>query len=426
MREALGRPTRGDVLGGITTFLTMAYIVVVNPSILATEGTGMPFNGVLTATVLLCTTMTLLMGLYARLPFGVAPGMGINAFFAYTIVLGQHVRWQVALGMVFWAGVLFLLVSVTPLREQIARAIPKNLRVGAGVGIGLFLTFIGLKNAGIVAADPATFVRIGHFGADALVFGIGLLVAAVLLARRSAFAFLASIAAATIVALIAGTTHVPASMLSMPDFGAVFFRLDVVGALSLALAPAIISVMFTDLFDSISTFVGVAGAANLVDADGHPKNLRQGLIVDALATLTAGLFGTSSGTAFIESAAGIEVGGRSGWTAVVTALCFLPCLFVGPLAGMVPAAATAPVLVLVGALMFRSVRTLELGRFEDAVPPFVTIALIPLTFSITQGLLWGFITHTVLYVLTGRARDISPMLWVIAAISVALIVLGQR
>lgn len=426
MSAPLGRPTTGDIVGGVTTFLTMAYIVVVNPTILATQGTGMPFSGVLTATVLLCTTMTLLMGLYARLPFGVAPGMGINAFFTYSIVLGQHVPWQTALGMVFWAGVLFLVISVTPLREQIARAIPKNLRVASAVGIGIFLTFIGLKNAGIVAPDPVTFVKLGHFGADAAVFGAGLLVAAALLARKSPFAFLATIGVGTVTALLLGTTHAPPALVAAPDFSSVLLHLDIPGALSFALLPAIIAVMFTDLFDSISTFVGVSGAANLLDEDGHPRNLRQGLIVDALATLTAGLFGTSSGTAYIESAAGIEVGGRSGWTAVVTALCFLPCLFIAPIAGMVPAAATAPVLVLVGGLMFRSSRGLTLDKLEDTVPAFLTIVLIPLTFSITQGLLWGFITHVGLYVLVGRAKEITPMLWVIAAISVVLVALGQH
>ncbi len=412
-----------EAIGGLTTFFTMAYIVVVNPSILATEGTGMSFAGVLTATVLVCFLGTLLMGLFARLPFAVAPGMGLNAFFAFTLVLGQGIPWPTALGIVFWSGVLFLLASVTPVRAIIAKAIPQGLRLAAAAGIGLFLTFIGLKNAGFVVADPVTFVRPGVLGHGPLLALLGLAVILLLLRLWRPIAFLAGIAVATAAAAAFGYVQAPPSLVSAPDFTSVFFKLDLLGALHLAFVPAILTLLFTDLFDSLSTFIGVSVATNLLDEDGHPKHLKQGLLVDAVATLVSGLFGTSSGTTYIESTAGVEAGGRTGTASVVTALCFLPCLFLAPLAGMVPAFATAPVLVLVGLFMFRSISGLEWSKMEDALPAFLTIILIPLTFSITQGILWGFISHVALYLAAGRRREVHPVMIGLAVISVGLLLL---
>jgi len=414
---------RTEAIAGITTFFTMSYIVVVNPSILSTPGTGMAFSGVMTATVLICFTMTLLMGLYAKLPFAVAPGMGINAFFTYTIVLSQGVWWQVALGIVFWAGVLFLVVSITPIREIIARAIPAELRFATAAGIGVFLTFIGLKNAGLIASDPVTFVKLGELGRPALLTILATALSVWLLTRKSPFAYLSAIVVATFLGWFLNLVPAPPAFISAPDFQTVFLKLDILGALKLSLVPAIVALMFTDLFDSISTFIGVAQSSNLLDERGDPKNLRQGLIVDSFATLGAGVAGTSPGTAYIESAAGIEVGGRTGMTSVFTALCFLPCFFLAPLAGMVPPFATAAVLILVGAAMFRSVSHISFTKIEEGLPAFLTIILIPLTFSITQGILWGFISHVGLYVIAGRRREIHPMMWVLAAVAVGLLVL---
>lgn len=294
-----------EAIAGVTTFFTMAYIVIVNPSILSTEGTGMPFSGTLTATVLICFLMTLLMGLHARLPFAVAPGTGLNAFFAFTIILGQKVPWPVALGIVFWAGVLFLLVSATPVRVMIARAIPPGLRTATAAGIGIFLTFIGLKNAGFIAPDPVTFVRLGVLDQKALLTILGTGLTVWLYIKRSPFAFLAEIYVVTLIAWIAGLVKSPEGLFSSPDFNSVFLKLDILGALKLSLLPAMISILFTDLFDSISTFIGVSQASGLVDENGYSHNLKEGLIVDAWATLGAGLAGTSSGTAYIESVAGI-------------------------------------------------------------------------------------------------------------------------
>lgn len=411
---------RTEAIAGITTFFTMAYIVVVNPAILSTPGTGMAFSGVLTATVLLSFVMTLFMGLYAKIPFAVAPGMGLNAFFTFTIILGKKVPWQTALGMVFWSGILFIIISATPLRVMIARAIPPPLRTAAGAGIGVFLTFIGLKNAGIIASDPVTFVKLGEADHRMMFAVFGLLFTAWLVNRKNSFAFLAGIFVVTIAAALGGFIEVPKQPLSLPDFNSVFLKLDLWGALKLSLLPAMISIMFTDLFDSISTFVGVSDATGLVDENGEAKGLQQGLVVDAFATMGGGLAGTSPGTAYIESSAGIEMGGRTGLTAVFTALCFLPCFFVAPIAGMVPGYASAPVLIMVGSYMFRNVSKLSLESVEDSLPPFLTMILIPLTFSITQGILWGFISHVALYVLAGRRREVSAMMYALALISIGL------
>jgi AGZA family xanthine/uracil permease-like MFS transporter len=436
-REVTVPDKRTEVIAGVTTFFTMSYIVIVNPSILSTSGTGMPFSGVLTATVLVCASMTLLMGLYAKLPFGVAPGMGLNAFFAYTVVLQQQVPWPVALGIVFWAGVLFLIVSATRLRESIAMAIPHSVRLATSAGIGLLLTFIGLRNAGFVAANSATIVGVGplDYRSALALFGLGIIV---WLNGRSVaglhgasdrdrpenpLAFLASIVAVALIAWIGGYVSPPNNWLSAPDFSSVFLKLDILGALQLVLVPTIITVMLTDLFDSVSTFIGVAEAANLLDADGRPRNLRRGLIVDSMATASAGLFGSSPGTAYVESVSGIRMGGRTGLTAVVTAACFLPCLFIAPVVAAIPPYATSAVLMMVGITMFRTVRAIEFDRLETGVPAFVALILIPLTFSITQGILWGFILHVALFVAAGRRRDLTVGAFALAGVAVLLLTL---
>jgi len=424
-QDAQASTLHGDVIGGVTTFFTMSYIVVVNPSILSTPGTGMPFTGAMTATVLIAFSMTLLMGLYARLPFAVAPGMGLNAFFAFTIVLQQHVPWQTALGMVFWAGVLFLLVSATPLRETIAMSIPPSLRLAAAAGIGLLLTLIGFRNAGLIEADAATLLRLGMLDHRAAFLLAGVLVAVMLQRRNNPLAYLTSIVLVTAGAWILGYAMPPDRIVSAPDFSSAFLKLDIAGALRLALLPAIVSILFTDLFDSLSTFIGVASASGLTERDGRPLNLKRGLMVDAFATLGAGLAGTSSGTAYVESIAGIRMGARTGRASVVTALCFVPCFFIGPLAAAVPGYATAAVLILVGLSMFQSVTKLDFASLEDSLPAFVTIVLIPLTLSITQGILWGFLLHALLYTVVGRAKEVGWVLWALAVLSAGLLLIAR-
>ena len=411
-----------EAVAGVTTFFTMAYIVVVNPAILS-DGTGIPFSGALTATVLLAVSMTLLMGLYARLPFGVAPGMGLNAFFAYTLIVGQGIAWPVALGIIFWAGVLFLLASLTPIRELAALSIPESLRLASAAGIGLLLAFIGLQNAGFVGPNPATLVGVGPLDHRAVLCLVGLFVSVRLSRAGNPLAYLAGIFVVTAAAWSGGWVEAPARWVSAPDFSSAFLRLDIPGALRWSLVPAIVTVLMTDLFDSLSTFIGVAHASGLTDEQGQPLRLKQGLVVDAWATLTAGLLGTSSGTAYVESIAGIRMGGRTGVTAVVTAICFVPCLFVAPLAAAVPNYATSPVLILVGVAMFGSVTRITFDRLEIAIPAFATLVLIPLTFSITQGILWGFVLHAMLFQLVGRGREVTLGAWGLAVVSAALLAL---
>jgi AGZA family xanthine/uracil permease-like MFS transporter len=326
---------------------------------------------------------------------------------------------------VFWAGVLFLAVSATPLREHLALAIPSSLRSGATAGIGLLLTFIGLRNAGLIVGDPSTLLRMGALDHRAAFLLLGVLIAAALMRRNNPLAFLAAIFSVTVLAWGLGFAAPPARLTSAPDFSSAFLALDVRGALRPSLVPAILAILFTDLFDSLSTFIGVASAAGLTAPDGRPINLRRGLIVDAVATLTSGLAGTSPGTAYVESIAGIRMGGRSGRASVVTALCFTPCFFLGPLVAAVPGYATAAVLVLVGVAMFQSIATIDFSSIEDALPAFVTVVLIPLTLSITQGILWGFLLHALLYTVAGRWRELSVTLWLLSLLSAGLLLLGH-
>ncbi len=328
--------------------------------------------------------------------------------------------------MVFWAGVLFLLVSATPLREAIALAIPPGLRLAAAAGIGLLLTLIGLRNAGL---DRGRSRRRCCAWARSITAPRSCSSAC---SWRSCFSAATTRSptwppscSVTAGAWTLGYALPPERVVSAPDFSSAFLKLDIVGALQLALLPAIVSILFTDLFDSLSTFIGVASASGLTEPDGRPLNLKRGLIVDAFATLGAGLAGTSSGTAYVESIAGIRMGGRTGRASVVTALCFLPCFFIGPLAAAVPGYATAAVLVLVGLSMFQSVTTLDFASLEDSLPAFVTIVLIPLTLSITQGILWGFLLHALLYAVVGRAREVGRVLWALAVLSAGLLLIAR-
>lgn len=410
---------KAEILGGITTFLTMSYILILNPIILS-DGTGMSFNGILVATVLVSFVSTLMMGVFAGLPFALAPGMGLNAFFTYSLVLGSGVSWQVALGMVFWSGVLFLLVSLTNLREQIVKAIPKSLQIASSVGIGLFLTFIGLKNSGLVTGDKITFVKFGQLNFESLLAVAGLFIIAFMMRKKSPLAFLVGILSITIVAIIFGKVDLPTAksftLLSASE--STIFKLDILGALKISFIPLIFTLLLTDLFDSMATFVGVSNSAGFIDEKGQPKNLRQALTVDSFATFFSGIFGTSSTTTYIESASGIESGARTGWASVVTALCFLPCIFLGPLLSVIPSYATGPVLIYVGILMFKSVRDLDLENPCHYIPAFVTIVLIPLSFSITKGILAGFITYIIIGLF--HKKQIHPVMWILGIVSILL------
>jgi AGZA family xanthine/uracil permease-like MFS transporter len=433
---------RTEVLAGISTFLATMYIIVVNPAILSQA--GLPFSGVLTATVLLSFFCSLMMGLYARNPIVVAPGMGMNAFFTFTAVKGMGIRPEVALGAVFWAGVLFLFLSIFNVRSAIVRAIPQPLRYAVSAGIGLFITLIGFENAKFIVANPATLVSIAPFNDPiVLTFVFGLLLMSVLVARDIPGGIIIGIILTTLAAWPIGRYWGDASAINfgqktlvnfqgiwaMPDFS-LLGKLDLMGSLSWSLWPVIFAFAFTDLFDSLSTFVGVAEAGGLHDQSagpnqGQPRNLNRSLLTDAVATTLAGVFGTSPGTAYIESAVGIAQGGRTGLTAIVAGCCFLPFLFLSPLLSVIPSIATAPALVLVGAFMMKPITRIDWGRLDDALPAFLALVLIPFSYSITQGLIWGFLSWTVIKVAVGKSREVPLGLWIVDVFCVLALTSGH-
>ena len=422
--EKNGTDFKTEVIAGITSFLATMYIIVVNPSIIANS--GMPFEGVLTATVLVSAFSSIMMGIYAKNPIVVAPGMGINTFFTYSVVIGMGVKWEVALGTVFWSGVAFLILSVFNVRVKILEAIPKQIRFAITAGIGLFITVIGFVNAKFIIGDPATLVSIGKFNSITVTFLIGLMITAVLIVKRIKGAMIIGIIITTIIALPIGRLYGNASdinygvstivtwkgLFAWPDFSTLF-KMDLLESLKFSLWPVIFAFVFADMFDSLSTFIGVAEAADLVDENGEPRRVKESLIVDAVSTTISGIFGTSAGTSYIESATGVEEGGRTGFTAVVAGLLFIPFMFFSPILSIIPAIATAPALVLVGVFMMKPVTKINWQNFDDAIPAFIGMILIPLTYSITQGIIWGFISWTIIKFAVGKKGEVSLMLIII-------------
>lgn len=411
-----------EIRAGITTFLMMAYIIVVNPGIISKS--GMPFSGVLFATVLVCALSSIAMGFYVNLPYSLAPGMGINAFFTFSLVIGMGIDWQTALGAVFVSGVIFIALSLTGVRTEIVKAIPPALRLGLAAGIGFFLAFIGLKSVGFIVASPATLITFGPMNADIVLFLVGLVVTSVLMLKKVPGALILGIIVTSVLALTVSTIGLgagwleaplvtaPAKIFALPSLD-VFFKLDITGALKLGMIMPVFSLLFVDLFDSIASFVGISQVAGLVEEDGTPLEIGKALLVDAGSTTISGLFGTSSGTVYVESAAGIQEGGRTGLTAVVTGLLFLPFMFLSPLLSFIPEVSTAPVLVLVGVFMAEPLRDVEWGNLEDAIPAFLAVLLIPLTYSITQGVIWSFLIYTLIKLLRGKGKEVHWMLYII-------------
>jgi adenine/guanine/hypoxanthine permease len=406
--------------------MATAYIIVVNPSIIS--NTGMPFAAVLTATIIVSCFSSITMGWYAKNPILVAPGMGINAFFTFSVVLGMGIPWQTALGAVFWAGVVFMMLAIFNVRAHIVKAIPKPLRHAIAAGIGLFIALIGFVNAGFIVHNPATVVGMGEMSPSVIIFLVGLLITAVLVTRRVMGAVLIGIVVTTLLAYGIGRwwegneVVVFSGVFAAPDFS-LLFKLDLVGSLSLAMVPVIFSFVFTGMFDGLSTFLGLSEAAGLLDENGEPRNIKRSLATDAISTMLAGVAGSSPGTAYIESAVGIEAGGRTGLTAIVGGLLFLPFLFLSPLLSAIPAIATAPALVLVGVFMISPVIQIKWGQLDEAIPAFVAMILIPFSYSITTGIMWGFLTWTFIKVATGKSKEVSLTLWIIdvcAVISLAV------
>ena len=418
-----------EFLAGITSFLASMYIIVVNPAILSNA--GLPFSGVLTATVLVTFFSSMMMGLYAKNPIIVAPAMGINTFFTFTVCINMNVSWEVALGAVFWAGVFFMLLSVFNVRTYIVQAIPKQLRYAISAGIGLFITLVGFANAKFIVPNPATMISVAKMNPIVITFLVGLIITSILVIKRIKGAMIFGIIATTILAIPIGRLWGDASAInfgistlvtfrevfSMPDFSLIG-KLDFVNSLTFALFPVIFAFVFTDMFDSLSTFVGVAEAADLHDEDGEPRNIKKALIADAFSTTISGLLGTSSGSAFIESATGIEEGGRTGMTAVFAACCFLPFMFLSPLLSIVPAIATAPALVLMGVFMCKPITKINWSKFDDAIPAFLALVLIPFTSSITQGIIWGFLSWTAIKLILGKRDEVTLTMLIIDAFAI--------
>jgi AGZA family xanthine/uracil permease-like MFS transporter len=405
---------RREFLGGLTTFITMAYIVVVNPQMLAL--TGMPIEGVLFATCISAAAATLVMGLYANYPIALAPGMSLNAYFTYVVCLGMHVPWRTALGVIFLSGLFFLLLTVTRVREQIVNGIPECLKHSTAGGIGMFIAFVGLRSAKLVVANPATFVGLGTFAnKETQVACIGLAIMLVLMTRKFGGAILIGIFATTVLGIFRGMGGWPKAIFSMPHPSLTWLQLDLRGAVHLGLLEIVFVFLFVDLFDNVGTLVGVCEQGGFVK-DGKIPRVGRALLSDAIGTVFGALLGTSTVTSYIESAAGVAAGARTGLSNVFVAGLFLLAAFCSPLAAAIPAYATAPALILVGALMTESIGRVQWDEFTEAIPAFVTLVATPLTFSIATGLSLGLISYTLVKIAAGKIREISILIWILTAL----------
>lgn len=405
---------RTELLAGLTTFMTMAYVVVVNPRILAEA--GMPVEGVLFATCISAAIATLIMGLWANYPIALAPGMSLNAYFTYSIVLGRGVPWQTALGVVFLSGLLFLALTLTNIREQIVNGIPDCLKYGTAAGIGLFIAFIGLRNARIIVANPSTLVGLGKISdPQVLLAAAGLIIIAILMARRIGSAILLGIVAIALAGIPLGLSHWPAHFFSLPHPAGTFLKLDLRSATSIGLGELVFVFFFVDLFDNVGTLVGVCEQGNFL-RDGKLPRASRALLADAIGTLVGALSGTSTVTSYVESAAGVAAGARTGLGNIVIAGFFLVSMFCAPLVAAIPSYATAPALILVGALMCGAVARVQWEDFSEAFPAFLTIVATPLTFSIATGLSLGMLSFTFIKIGTGKYREISPLIWVLSVL----------
>lgn len=414
---AHGTTVKTELLAGLTTFLTMAYIIFVNPDILAAA--GMPKDAVFVATCLAAALGSAIMGLYANYPIALAPGMGLNAYFAFAVVKGMGFTWQMALGAVFISGCLFILISLFKLREAIVNAIPRSLKFAISAGIGLFLAIIGLKNAGLIAAHPATFVTLGDLHQPGPVLAvIGFFIIVALEQRKVPGAIIIGILAVTVAAVAMGLAPFGGIVAAPPSLAPTFLQMDLAGAFNVGLLTVILTFFLVELFDASGTLIGVAHRAGLLDKDGKLPRLKKALLADSTAIAAGAALGTSSTTAYIESAAGTAVGGRTGLTAVTVAVLFLAALVFAPLAGTVPAYATAPALCYVAVLMLRGLAEIAWDDLTEAAPAVVTAITMPFTFSIAHGIAFGFISYAAIKLLAGRVKELPPMVAVIALVFV--------
>ena len=405
---------RTEVMAGITTFLTMAYILAVNPSILAE--TGMDKGALFTTTVLMSALPTIFMGLYAKLPLALAPGMGLNAFFAYTVCMVMGYSWQFALTAVFLEGLVFLLLTVTNLREKIVDVIPGSLKNAISAGIGLYIAFIGLKSAGVIVNNDATLVSLGDLTSGSALLGvIGILLTSVMLIKKVKGALLFGILLTTLVGIPLGVTHIDGVFSIPPSIEPIFMKCEWDNILTKDMLIIVFTFLFVDLFDCIGTVIGVTNRANMVKEDGKIPHLREIFMVDSISTAAGAVMGTSTVAVYVESAAGVNEGGRSGLTAVVTGGCFLVALFFAPLFLAIPAAATTPVLVLVGLMMLSSVLKIDFNDYTEAIPAFVCILLMPLTYSISDGIVLGHLSYILINLFSGNYKKLSIGMYILAA-----------
>ncbi|MEJ2041900.1 MAG: NCS2 family permease [Reinekea sp.] len=411
-----GTDVRTEVLAGISTFLTMAYIIAVNPGILS--ATGMPFDAVFVATCIAAAIGTAVMGLWANYPVALAPGMGLNAFFTFGVVLGMGQSWQVALGCVFWSGIIFFLLSAFKVREWIINAIPAAMKTGISVGIGLFLAIIGLHNSGVIVGNEATLVTLGDISSLPVILTfVGFVLITALHARGVVGSVIIGMAVVTIIGAFFGLVEYQGVVKAPTGLGATIFQLDIFGALEAGLYAVIFSFLFVDLFDTSGTLVAVAQKGNLMDKHGKLPRLGKALMADSTATIAGAVLGTSTTTSYIESGAGIAVGGRTGLTAMTTSILFVLALFFSPLAQMIPTFATSAALIFVAVLMVSSIANIHWDDLTESAPVVVTAVMMPLTYSIAEGIAIGFITYAAIKLASGKFKEVNVSVYVIAALA---------
>ena len=407
---------RTEIVAGITTFLTMSYILAVNPSMFGLLE-GMPAGAVFTTTALAAIIGTLAMAFLAKLPFGLAPGMGLNAFFVFTVCMGMGYSWQFALTAVFIEGILFIIMTITNIREAIVNAIPKNLRYAIGGGIGLFIAFIGMQNAGIIVNDDATLIALGDItSGTALLALIGLVITGVLYALNVKGAMLIGILVTTVIGIPMGITEFKGIVSTPESISPIFCKFEWHNIFTLDMLVIVFTFLFIDLFDTVGTLVGVSTKAKMVDENGRIPNLKQAFMADAIATTAGAMLGTSTTTTYVESAAGVAQGGRTGLTAFSIACCFAIALFFSPLFLSVPGAATAPVLILVGMLMMEPVRNIDFDDATEAIPSFITLIMMPLAYSISAGIMLGMISYVIINMCCGKFKKLTPAMYILAVL----------
>ncbi|MBP3547698.1 MAG: NCS2 family permease [Alistipes sp.] len=407
---------RTEILAGITTFLTMSYILAVNPAMFS-ELEGMPAGSVFTSTSIAAIVGCLVMAFWGKLPFGLAPGMGLNAFFVYTVCLGMGYPWQFALTAVFIEGIIFILMTITNIREAIVHAIPANLRYAIGAGIGLFIAFIGLQNGGVIVGDKATLVALADItSGPALLSLIGLLLTGFLYARKVRGAMLIGILVTTFIGIPMGITQFKGLLSAPESIAPLFCQFDWSNILSLDMVVVVFTFLFIDMFDTVGTLIGVCTKANMIDKNGRIPRLKEAFMADAIATTVGAMIGTSTTTTYVESASGVSQGGRSGLTAFTIACCFMVTLFFSPLFLSIPASATAPVLVIVGLLMLEPVRNIDFSDYTESIPAFVCIVTMPFAYSISDGILLGMISYVLLNFISGKFKKITPAMFILAVL----------